>query len=644
CWSGLSIALHHGSLRRCRSVSCTLNGGRALSFGRGGRRPGTLHELVASLPPIFPHDLHDEIRRNAAAVGRVMVVLDDDPTGTQTVHSVPVLTEWTVDSLANELRDVAARKGVYPIIYLNTNSRALPGPEAFSLYENIAGNLREACGLAEVPPVAVVSRGDSTLRGHFPEDLIALERGLGKRHDAWIIAPFFRAGGRVTAGDTHYVVDQSTSSGAGGGGGALIPAGETEFARDPAFGYRSSDLGHWVREKWALGAGAGAGLGVGVIPGDQSMPGHMPITSVSLEDLRVGGTEAVRGRLREAGGGYVIVNAVEERDLQVFVSGLVLEELEGASFLFRTAADFVAVRGGVDPKPLLGARDFERQALVAGGGGRDGGGGGGATVAGGGGGLVVVGSYVKKSTQQLEHALETVEAQRVELRVPLVRGGGGRNVYRGEVERVRNQTDSHLSQGHDVVLHTSRGVLGDDDGAGGLVSGASVSRALTEVVGGLRTRPRFLVAKGGITSSDVATGSLGMRRAEVMGQILPGVPVWSMGGESRWPGLPYVVFPGNVGGREALAEAMVKVKKMGDGGGGGGLRFRVRVRVRHGVEQVHPYGSSSGARGITLEILGEAAGRGAAVGAFTVYTLEGVRAVVEAAEATGRPAILQVSL
>lgn len=44
-----------------------------------------------------------------------------------------------------------------------------------------------------------------------------------------------------------------------------------------------------------------------------------------------------------------------------------------------------------------------------------------------------------------------------------------------------------------------------------------------------------------------------------MGQILPGVPVWSMTNDSRWPGLPLVVFPGNVGGKEALAEAMLKV-------------------------------------------------------------------------------------
>lgn len=66
--------------------------------------PGTRRELIASLPAIYPHDLRDEIRRDSEKVGRMLVVLDDDPTGTQTVHSVPVLAEWSVDNLAKEVK------------------------------------------------------------------------------------------------------------------------------------------------------------------------------------------------------------------------------------------------------------------------------------------------------------------------------------------------------------------------------------------------------------------------------------------------------------------------------------------------------------------------------------------------------------
>ncbi|CAN0537255.1 unnamed protein product, partial [Ectocarpus sp. 12 AP-2014] len=108
--------------------------------------------------------------------------------------------------------------------------------------------------------VSMVSRGDSTLRGHFPSDLVSLEtgmRGETVQHDAWIVVPFFKAGGRITAGDVHFVEQQGTTAATPPGSGTdsdddavtLVPAGETEFARDKAFGYRSSNLVDWIREK-----------------------------------------------------------------------------------------------------------------------------------------------------------------------------------------------------------------------------------------------------------------------------------------------------------------------------------------------------------------------------------------------------------
>ena len=95
-------------------------------------------------------------------------------------------------------------------------------------------------------------------------------------------------------------------------------------------------------------------------------------------------------------------------------------------------------------------------------------------------------------------------------------------------------------------------------GTASLDIGAKVSDALVEIVRQLEVRPRYLIAKGGITSSDLATRGLGVKRAMVLGQILPGVPVWELGAETKFPGLPYVVFPGNVGGPDALAEAVNK--------------------------------------------------------------------------------------
>lgn len=127
------------------------------------------------------------------------------------------------------------------------------------------------------------------------------------RHDAWIVAPFFKAGGRITAGDVHFVEQNAAD---GDTDPLLVPAGDTEFARDAAFGYRSSNLVDWIGEKSA-----------GAVGGLQKPAATERVTSVSLEDLREGGPAAVRKRLAEAKGGCVVVNAVEERDLQVRLRG-----------------------------------------------------------------------------------------------------------------------------------------------------------------------------------------------------------------------------------------------------------------------------------------------------------------------------------
>ncbi len=83
-----------------------------------------------------------------------------------------------------------------------------------------------------------------------------------------------------------------------------------------------------------------------------------------------------------------------------------------------------------------------------------------------------------------------------------------------------------------------------------------IAEALSAIVQGLTVRPRFFVAKGGSTASDIATEGLGVRRAMVLGQILPGVPVWELGPETRFPGMAYVVFPGNVGEADGVARCL----------------------------------------------------------------------------------------
>ncbi|MDQ3795576.1 MAG: hypothetical protein M3316_07930 [Actinomycetota bacterium] len=254
---------------------------------------------LASQPPeLRIEGALEEIRRRVVESGRRVAVLDDDPTGVQSVHGVPVLTTWTVEALRWALEQTS------PTFFVLHNSRSLPEEEAVAMNREIARNLSEAAGEAGVD-FDVVSRSDSTLRGHYPAETDVLAEALeegGRGPDGLIICPAFFEAGRITVDDVHWVRQN----------GELIPAGQTEFAADHSFGYRSSDLKAWVEEK----------------TGGRRKASE--ILSVSLADLREGGPERVLELLKEVSGGRpVVVNATSHADFEVFVLGLLAAEKEG---------------------------------------------------------------------------------------------------------------------------------------------------------------------------------------------------------------------------------------------------------------------------------------------------------------------------
>jgi len=456
-------------------------------------------DLFSQLPPEWPQDLLPLIREAVRASKRKIVVLDDDPTGTQTVHNIPVLTEWSVEAIKAELQND------FPAFYILTNSRSLTLPVARSLNTEIGRNLVEA-GRRTNRAFVLVSRSDSTLRGHFPGEVDALASGLGETFDGWIVIPFFLEGGRYTAGDTHYVDE----------GGWLVPSAETEFARDSVFGYRSSNLCDWIEEK----------TGGRIRSKD--------VVSISLEDLRMEGPARVTERLMNLKNSMAcVVNAVGYRDVEVFVKGLLDAEAQGRRFLYRSAASFVRVRAGISPRPLLTPLDLD--------------------MPGQGGGLTFVGSYVPKTTRQLQKLLALPQIAGIEIDVEELLNG---NRGDAEIDRVIRTAEPLLQSERDVVIYTSRKLITAGHAEGDLSIGSRVSEALTKTLQRITAKPRYLIAKGGITASDVATKGLNVRTALVLGQILPGVPVWRLGPESRHTGIPYIVFPGNVGGDDALVKTV----------------------------------------------------------------------------------------
>ena len=169
------------------------------------------------------------------------MILDDDPTGTQTLRDVHVLTAWDADAVGRHLHE--------PVVFLSTNSRSLAEDAAVAITHDAAVTASGAARAAR-RPISIVSRSDSTLRGHFPAETAAVAEAIEAPDARVLLAPYFGEGGRVTIGDVHLLERD----------GVRQPVGETEFARDRFFGYRASDLRDWIGKRAQAGRQGPRGL------------------------------------------------------------------------------------------------------------------------------------------------------------------------------------------------------------------------------------------------------------------------------------------------------------------------------------------------------------------------------------------------
>lgn len=465
-------------------------------------QPVSKESLFASLPPPWPEDVLPAIQEAVAKAGRSIVVIDDDPTGTQTVYDVPVLTEWTPAAIKQEFMEKA------PLFYIQTNSRSFPTDKAKEVAREVGESLRLASN-ATGRSFTVISRSDSTLRGHYPSEVHALAQTLNMTDAVQVIAPFFLEGGRYTVNDIHWVEEE----------GVLIPVGETPFAKDASFGYRASNLRDWIEEKT-----------------DKKIASNK-IRSISIKTIREEGPVIVsRQLMRMPPESVCIINAASNEDLEVATLGCLYAEQMGRSIVYRTGASFVRAYAGLNVRPLLTMEELDLPAKGAG--------------------LIVVGSHVPMSTTQLEHLLAHTDAVPVELVAKHLLRPKEREAT---IQKATEQVQQALANGKDAVLFTSRSLLVGDSKRDSLRIARAVSSGIVDIVSHLDVRPRYIVAKGGITSSDVATRGLGVKRALVKGQIIPGVPVNILGAESTFPGMVYIVFPGNVGQVDSITRVVLSL-------------------------------------------------------------------------------------
>ena len=454
--------------------------------------------VISSLPKEYPIDLTNRINIERKKLDLTIVVLDDDPTGTQTVHGIPVLTEWGIDNIYAEF---SAKSDLFFIL---TNSRSLSRDDANGLAKEIGKNLLEASNKAG-RDFLVISRSDSTLRGHYPNEVEALQGELGNKEALKILIPAFFESGRYTINDVHYVKEDNL----------LVPAAETPFAKDKVFGFSNSNLKEYVEEKTG-----------GVVKADE-------VVSFSLSELRIASPEDIAEKLLSCHeGDTCIVNAVSYRDLQVFALGMFLS---GRKVLLRTAASIIPVLLSMASKPLLKSRDFQSKNA--------------------GGILILVGSYVPKTTVQLKRLSEVEGLRQFEVDVEKVLSEGQEMLL-----KYRDKINKLIGDGQDVLVFTSRKLVAVNNPLKSLEIGNRVSDFLTALIQGLSNKPKCIMAKGGITSSDTATKGLAVKKAMVLGQVEAGVPVWKLGKESKFPGMNYVILPGNVGDDNTLKNVYEIVK------------------------------------------------------------------------------------
>lgn len=457
-----------------------------------------------------------------AETPRVLVVLDDDPTGTQSVSDLPVLTQWEVTDF------IWAFSQSKPAVYVLTNTRSLDPAEAAARNEEVVRNALAAAGSPQELRLGFVSRSDSTLRGHYPlePDVIAVTVAdvSGEKTDGVVLVPAFPDAGRVTIGGVHYM------RGTGAEAGTLTPVSETEFAKDATFGFGTSVMADYVEEKsqGRFAAGSVIVLDLNIIRASTDPQA----TANAIADAIDAATDSTP----------IVADIVTENDLRALSLGLEEAERRGKKLLYRVGPPFGRARIGQEIRTeLSGAEAYAGNTPSEAGG------------------LIVVGSHVGVTTRQLKALTDQHSAARiVEIDVEKLLGAPGD--AEAHLDRTVDTVVEAL-RGGDVIVHTSRLLIKADDPAESLRIARTVSAAVVAVVNRtLKTfPPRFVIAKGGITSSDVAAHGLEIRHAIVRGPMLPGiVSLWEpVDGPAK--GIPYIVFAGNVGDDQSLADVTRKL-------------------------------------------------------------------------------------
>jgi uncharacterized protein YgbK (DUF1537 family) len=364
--------------------------------------------------------------------------------------------------------------------------------------------------------VQILSRSDSTLRWNYPCEVDAIAAAIrndGKDPGAEIICPCFIEGNRVTKNNIHYAIDHE----------CWIPIDETEFAKDKTFAYHTSNLIEYICEK------------------RQKKISKDHFISISDSALEEQSSTVLDQLMKAEDGQFIIVNAVNDKQIAYFALQYLKACRQGKYFLYRGASSMI--RYLMKQPYIPDWRPKKADAMNAKGG------------------LIVAGSHVGKTTKQLQTAEESGLCQTVVFhQSSLLQGIKAKQI---EANICAKKIEEYLAAGRTVCYMTDRQRidLPDKDEQAQLIFASQISECFLSVIKKIHTVPSFVIGKGGITSC--ALGKMVMRtnRVLVLGQIEKGITVWRGEEKAQFPNIPYIVFPGNVGNDETLMH-VIKIMEM----------------------------------------------------------------------------------
>jgi len=441
-----------------------------------------------------------------------IIIIDDDPTGSQTVNGCNLILNWDYKTLLKGLKSSSN------LLFILANTRSLSEKDVKIRLKEICSSLKEIMNntLFEEEDFIVISRGDSTLRGHnFIEPLIINDL-LGP-FDATFYIPAFIEGNRTTVNGNHFVDN--------------IPIHETIFSKDKIFGFNTSNVKELIYEQ------------------SNHQLDFNNIENIFIKDFELLETnqsnklytyiEKLKNNKK------VIVDIDDYSQLDKF-SGIIKSLLKKRKFLFRSAASFISSLSNIkkthkDHIYFSQLRRINKNDKIMKG-------------------LIVVGSYNELTTFQLNKVLEISICKPIEINVfklyAFFKLEDNLKQINSLKKLILNSIRNNLSQEFIPVLYTSREIISPRDNNDLIQFQLFLSTFISEIVSDIKYEIGYLISKGGITTNTILSKGLEADSVYLEGQILPGISLVTFNLLEQKGKLAIVTFPGNIGNNMSLVKAL----------------------------------------------------------------------------------------